>query len=314
MKRILAGILLSVWGTWCAYAEIPWNELKESAYARKIQIQAAESRPKAVIPTLLPRILNGEPIKVNIENPYNAELSEQVCDRLTGMIQNSYNAWFQNAMTEIKTQERETEFADIKRTLENGVMIRALCVSKKTSSREKKGADLIVSFKEDLADVQKACKSNDCVGCKKLRRGKPMLIIISFNGGTDPLGHVYTPADIHRTLVHEVGHTLGLGDTYTHDNASDFGSANWETDNIMGATSNELTADDADGLINLMDSWNLKALKEKYASAWQEHVSKRVLEGWNGLDKDENGKPKDRYVMGNSVCKGAAPDPKCPAI
>ena len=104
-------------------------------------------------------------------------------------------------------------------------------------------------------------------------------------------------------LAHEIGHTLGLADegakgkygegaSTTHRSAKGAGFS--IMDSIHG-----LTDDDADGLINMIDSWRIFDAQKKHPKDWQKRISARVLNGWDSL-LQVNGKHFDRYKMGTS--------------
>ena len=71
-----------------------------------------------------------------------------------------------------------------------------------------------------------------------------------------------------------------------------------------------ISMDDADGLINLIDFYQLQRIKRTYPSAWCRRISPRVREGWDSLFMVGT-KSLDRYRMGTS--EEILPDEmKCP--
>ena len=238
--------------------------------------------------TVLPLILEGDVLKVSIY-----VLDEELENWAENLVWNAYNDWFDNAVKWIDIWKQRSEFGDIMPILERGVEIDFIPFG----SGEKGDPwpeDVWMFFPEDAQDAQNYCHCSNCAGC------------IRFGGGLTSLTVVMPRRGSYGTLLHEIGHTLGLADIYKEGfekNASQIYCSKdpikWT---IMNAVEEELTCDDADGLINIIDAWTVYNLKQKYPQSWSKYVSPRVLNGWNSLcRKKKDGRPVDRYVMGTSA-------------
>ena len=299
MKRILVTVLLCI-SALAVRAEAPWAEHKESVEARERDGKPAAPKPDTV--TLLPRILSGQPIRVNIQADW--KINEGVCNHLKQQVQKAYNAWFKNAADMIKKRQREYEFQDVLPALERDVPIEANCPG--ANSKVVAPADLTVDFKYNLKQVQKECKENT-VGCLQIsRNGDPMKVIVPGIPQSNE-GPISSWEQQNNVLLHELGHTLGLADAYKGKNdphaSKTHRSKHHEFNTVMNSGGElSLRPDDADGLINIMDAWTVHNEQQKHPHTWHKHVSPRILKGWNGLDRDiRTGSSKDRYRMGTST-------------
>ena len=295
MKRMLAGVLWCVLSVPCVHAMDPWAELKGSVAVRENEGKLFSQKPETQ--TLIPKILRGEPVRVNIEVSW--QMNELACERTKEMVHEAYNAWFQNAANTIKAQHREQEFQDVLPTLQKGVPLKFNCVA---AGSKPAPADVTVSFKEYLEDVQKEYGDASVLGFRtKGKNGEPMKVVVPMRPSKNQ-----NLAQRDNILVHELGHTLGIADAYEEGyqkNASNtHRSQHREKQSVMNSSAYYgLKPDDADGLINVIDAWTVHHKKQQYGSAWKKHISQRVLKGWDGLDRNEKtGTSKDHYQMGTS--------------
>lgn len=303
MKRILIGGLATLFV--CMLAPCAQGVM----YAEKKS--SVETREKNLTPqqqasiTLLPKVLSGQPIKVNIEAPFDG--GKHYCEGFKQRVQNAYNAWFQNAVRTIKEQGRQREFADMQRVLQNGVNVQPTCVE---AGSPAPAADLTVSFEKSVSNVQKICGEHT-TGCQQdgIPGKQPMKVITPafpdmYDNGKQMI--YLDSTKMNNVLVHELGHTLGVADAYKEGaakNASQTHRSKQQTpDTVMNSGGiNPLTPDDADGLINIIDAWNMSDMKKKHPWNWRKYVSPRVRDGWNSLDRDKKTKkPLDRYGLGTS--------------
>ena len=294
MKRILITILVCVMSTLSVHAS-PWAEMYQSVSSREDPERKGYSRYKPEQVSVMPRILKGEPVRVNIELPKNFTAAD--CEAAKQQVSNAYNSWFKNANDTINAQHREQEFQDVQPTLQKGVKVQADCIASGSANATTTPSDLTVSFGNSTEEIKKECKTEDAYGCQIFGEdGKSMKLIMPAKDSD------LNDSQKNHVLLHEIGHALGMADAYEQgyrENASGRHRSKWRTpDSIMRGLSDDkteppaLTADDADGLINIIDSWNIHDKKE---------LSERVTKGWAGLDRfNGSGSSKDRYRMGTS--------------
>jgi len=306
MKRMLLLGLLFVFGALAVQAvPAPWAEgeeataaregrrpqhyrvsNREEAWADKIRREARENfrirNPEKV--SVLPLLLAGKTLKVSVYPPSSTNTEKHRWAQ--NLVRNAYNDWFKNAADTIKNRARSKEFADVLPVLKRGVAI-AFVDFVSTPG------DVWVAVEETLEDVREECECDTCVGCESPGSEKyPMNIVVAEKGK-------------YSDLLHEIGHTFGFEEAYdlTEEDfqKNTYRSAQLVTDTVMHTKDTSLTPDDADGLINMIDSWTIKAMKDKYPQDWCEHISSRVRNGWDSLHRGKNGKSTDRYAMGTTV-------------
>ena len=183
----------------------------------------------------------------------------------------AYNAWFKQSAELIAQQGREQEFGPLYNRLTQGVNTNRL-----GSNPDVK---VVIVSPEKL---KKSC-GDDSQGCTLFGENPPTIYM-------PPL----TPHDEqawHSTLLHEVGHTLGLDEQYDRNQSHNQdvsrirSSSERYPDSIMNNTDNRhITCDDATGLINIIDH---------HASGAYNRQGKE----WNSLC---NGS-KDKYKDGKRV-------------
>lgn len=303
MKRILLGILICAICVLSVQAE-PWAELEESVAAREGRILQRRSvnndgdAEEAVTPskqakepnkpgkvTILPLILQGKPVKISIYPP--SSLDTEPYQAAKEVVLEAYNDWFKNAVNVIKSEHREREFADVLPILKRGVKIMFVDFA------DSKNEDVWIDFEPTLEKLQKSCQCSSCLGCESSGRNDfSISVTVSADGD-------------YSTLVHELGHTLGFADAYEagyQKNASKtHRSEQLISFSVMSTENNELTPDDADGLINMIDSRTIYAKKKQYPKDWKKHLSPRILKGWNSLLRYASGSSVDHYRMGTSA-------------
>lgn len=277
MKRILLLGVLVIFGALALQAESPWAL---TAWVNPYDYEDVDEDMSSIEKlTLLPIILRGEPINVGISylGSDPSDYSDYILNQFNE-VNKAFNAWFSNAAEKIKEQKREEEFQDMLEILEKGVSL----------ERDKPtGAGNRVFFVEHLRiyfvqrrDLLKKNCPEDAIGC--LVPGDeqhPMMIFVL--------------EDDYSTLLHEVGHALGVADASKRgykENASDeVASAKRTEETVMSDKEDaQLTADDADAIINIIDLMR------------KDDVEPRVQKGWKSLNRI-NGKPVDCYAWGSSV-------------
>lgn len=180
-----------------------------------------------------PRLKN-----TNLDDKIRNSMNEQL------VVINSFNAWFQYAAAQIKQSGRSAEFADIMPLLSGGVKL-ARAVSEQQ-------ADIIIHF-VTVSEMLNTCGST-AGGC---HWGNVITVPFLQYELADPEN--FESGEIQATLIHEIGHFLGLADQYPHANNA---SIVYSTSHRVGSQQSimdmkgSLDCDDADGLLNIMD-WTL---------------------------------------------------------
>lgn len=272
MKRILLLGVLVIFGALALQAESPWaTHVDVGVKLQDVPGEDSEDEDEKLEDmTLLPVILEKGSLKVAVAFDGLLDLED---------VQKAYNQWFANAAAAIRRQKREEEFEDVLETLDKGVTIEPV----KYLSDDPR--DLQVSFEPDEETIAKVCEENQLVACRQYGPGIPQ--------------KVFVIRDHYSDLLHELGHTLGIADAYKEGyeaNASDgFRSRKWEKNSVMSDGEDaQLTDDDADALINVIDQMRY------YIAKLDERMSSRVRYGWKSLHQ-KNGKPVDCYAWGTSV-------------
>ncbi len=223
---------------------------------------------------LLRKVLNGESLSVGLLR--DSAYAEEHYDELSRMIAKFYDDWFFNAAEWIEKSGREDEFADILPILREGIRVRI----------SEEGNDVNFTF-TTLKDVQWKCGSSYSGGCLDLK---------------SPIFHIYLPYNIsflqkiislgrdnkQRLSRHEIGHTLGLSDQYVTARSINSDPVYGSTEKrkaVMGSAKN-LTCDDAEGIINLID------------------ITRNKCRGGDRGWKTICPKSKEYYICGMSAGKG----------
>ncbi len=288
MKRLLLFSLLCVCGALAVQAKAPWSQ-------DEYVVSAWEEGSDVNLPdvTLLPLIVEGKPIRVRVQ-PDN-ELTPQATQYLQEWVTRAYNEWFLRTAQGINLRGRREEFKDILPILERGVTLQFV---QDPGVRE----DVRITWKDDLELLKQVCEC-DCLGCMYSATPEEPMEVIMADGGS------------FSTLLHEIGHTLGMGDAYIDSaafQAHSYRSLELVDYSVMDNDEQLICMDDADGLINLIDFYQLQRIKQDYPSAWCKHLSPRVREGWDSLFKVGE-KSLDRYCMGTS--ESLLPEEmKCPPV
>lgn len=187
---------------------------------------------------LLRKILAGQTLSVGLQQN---EYTDKHYDKLSRLIALSYNNWFANAARHIEKAGREAEFADILPLLRRGIHLQI----------SDYGKDLQVVFMP-LKQIQLLC-GRASAGCYSLNESIPHIYLPSNTTLLNILS--YGQQNKKNIITHEIGHSLGFSDQY-------FQARSINSDEIYGSAeerptvmqhSRDLTCDDADGIINLID-------------------------------------------------------------
>ncbi|MBQ7908237.1 MAG: hypothetical protein IJ311_01905, partial [Elusimicrobiaceae bacterium] len=195
---------------------------------------------------LLKKILRGQEIKIALAIEDETTGKRKEIERL---IENSYNAWFKVAVKEIRKHNREREFADIMPVLKKEVKISFVNIpySAEDSLSENPSSYDVTVFFLATGDHMRQIWGSDNVAALYNN-----LLRIMWLCATE----VRKGDSFERMVIHEIGHSLGFADryqyTYNHDES--YGSERTR-DSVMNEAQN-VTCDDADGMINLIDLTN----------------------------------------------------------
>ena len=190
---------------------------------------------------LLKPVLGGASVKVFLDP---GEESEETLAQYREKIKEAYNNWFLNAAKEIRKSGRTQEFADILPVLDKGIPVEFV----------PSGEDIFVKF-EDRQEVPRLCGAVAAPACYLFEGPK---IYVSKNPRSQkPVKGLLGPGSgklMFANLMHEIGHSLGFSDQYAQARFTTHPIYHGDkTDStVMNKTVN-LTCDDADGMINLID-------------------------------------------------------------
>ncbi len=193
-------------------------------------------------------------------------------------------AWPTYALHQIEQSGRSEEFADIIPLLKSEVKL------KKTSDRTLADIQLLAASNKDLTEM---CGQH-VKGCIVFDVLIVIPKIISYADKTDNYQEVLG------ILTHEVGHCYGLADQYysgAEENASSVHSTSnrVDSDKSIMSYANELSCDDVDGFINLIDL-NQQKMFGSYST--------RAQKGWksfcdNTMYKNAKVLNRSKYTIGN---------------
>jgi len=191
-----------------------------------------------------------------------------------------------------ESNDRTNEFQDVLPILQRDVSVQKV---KPTSMPRNIFLDFFPPEK-----AKKICKDEDATGCVKNDLPCP-------SGASKHCPGIFISEktrqhrkDFTNTLLHEVGHFYGLGDQYDPNRANSHPEYSSNVNEEEGAlmqgsdvTDGQITCDDADGLINLLDVLLAKRNNGQF--------SKRARDGWKSLCKSS----KNIYVEGRTENRGS---------
>ncbi len=185
------------------------------------------------------KILHGQAIQVAVEVPHRPEQQKQY----EAYVQQLYDIWF-NATANIIRASGRTEFNDLLPLFPEHVKIRFVTKDAKH--------DVEFKFVTSQEVIDGCGGDRDVLGCVKTS-SSPLRVYVSDQFSKKA-------GEIVRTHLHEVGHTLGLGDQYYQGRNSNT-NVNYASpvrkksvmNNDGPKTVKGITADDADGLVLAVD-------------------------------------------------------------
>ena len=244
MKKVISLLFLFS----CAGAAFgaPWGILDSTA----------EERTSPTPQSLIFKVASGETITYCIDN-----FSSVPDEKLSSRVEQSFNDWMKNTYKYIRKSGRAKEFEDLKDTLTRPVKLNEVKCGYLAYDKEE---DIPAALKEinkqrtapSTEDIRfiffnqgtsAGCSSKSATGChrsgyKTLKGFIPQQIqVLAANEG-------------YNTLLHEVGHSLGLSDQYlsARGNSSAAYGSSTINPSIMD-DEDTIKCDDAEGIINVLD-------------------------------------------------------------
>lgn len=243
----------------------------------------------------LESLFAGSPKSVLLYNTPDGSQEAKTYIKITmPFIAPAYQTWFDTLRSTIAQAKREKEFADVLALLPSQPLSFNFVNQDATPCQYSQGQDLYIRL-DDPQAIARYGHSNMALAYTR--------IYDSFSAITLPLEGYRVPEQLKNILLHEAGHSFGLGDMYG-DQASS--SANDKTytmaklqqqssipacmnNNCGGKVVNNvnyasytpnapqrLTCDDMDGLVNLLDYY------------FPERMSDRRTQGWLSFCQDKN--------------------------
>jgi len=242
------------------------NKISAVALALALSCPAFAKSPWGVLDTveehndsstqLIYKIAYNKPITYCIDN-----FSQEKTPVLSAEVSRAFTDWTQGSVSLINESGRGVEFKDISEILSKPVKLQEVpCGKIKGDDNDFSDAFLAVNRKRkqrDTADVHfvfsdtKAQTLNDgsveygwYAAAQKDSRGQYSAQVI----------FITSHKDRYVTLLHEIGHAIGLSDQYLDGryNSNPRYGTSQERASVMN-DENQITCDDADGIINLLD-------------------------------------------------------------
>ena len=220
------------------------------------------------------KIISNKPISYFIKENTQAKKRLQTRGKFQSTLSNqafvmyALNSWFKYAADTISNTGRQQEFADVLPLLSSDIKL--------TPASSEDNADIIFYFTSER-EITQVC-GEAAAGCKS---GIEIYIPFLEYEQTNP--DLYESGDIETTVIHEIGHFLGLSDQRLWANNSSVVHSTAHryqgTDSIMAIMGTKLGCDDVDGIINVID----------WAKAQLNHgiYSQRAQRGWRTFCKND---------------------------
>ncbi len=218
--------------------------------------------PKREYTPVMYKLLKGEPLTVLIWK--SARNKRRDYDT---SVMAAFDAWFSSAKKLIEKRRRSAEFADVMPLLNRKILFNVNYTVGEAKVLPP-GDSLSINIFDTLERVQEECEDRNAVGCMAPWDNDRLIIMYK----DDP--------EFQTTLEHELGHVFGLEDEYISPKKMDVTthrSQRRAREKTRGGSimlrSKQVTCDDVDGLINIIDKW-------------YECSSARAQNGWDSLCED----------------------------
>lgn len=241
---------------------VPWGVLDDNAF---VQNKPEETLSALLSKTLLPQLLaRQEPVRYCVEGAPSP-------DAYASLVEKAYTSWFTSTARMIRKAKRTEEFADLLPFLEKPLVFERQACSEseavndwfhphvendfweKNFSPRREQLRLIIVPPEAIASVCATEEYADAVACAVSREVTGAYIVLMSQDKDSE------PAQWYSSLLHELGHTLGLGEGYAlgaPQNSPFFGT-HARKDTLMGNQTDEVqkfSCDDADAMVIFADS------------------------------------------------------------
>ena len=274
---------------------------------------SSEAVKKDTHAILLPRLLSGKPLEVCIHVRHNRagrDCKDSACSDVYQstkvLFEKAYNEWFLQLRRAIQQSNRSAEFKDILDMIPGQfsfVYLNGPQDNYKACTYQEMGYDAFTKTRLILYPVTALTEigGHTTGGIYEHTDTNPPLLKFHYNyddfgvpgyplvNGTGPEKprYGYSNRSSWSIILHELGHSLGLGDLYAKAAGNSYNSRSFTTSHIQPASaassimneSLDVDCDDFDGIINLMDH---------YYGAGKLKDSKRRTKGWVSLCANRN--------------------------
>lgn len=245
-------------GAYVAVIGAPWNVLGSDAQPNH---QPTKSLSQAISNTLLPQLLERrEPLRYCVEGVPKPK-------KYATLLEEGYTQWASSTAHIIRQANRAEEFADLLPFLEKPFLFQRQFCSYNPSIEnsfhpymeetywdtsyypQMEQVRLIFLPKDKVREVCSGGKFGEAVACTSSKAGPHVIVVVQLEQAD--------PADWWSSLMHEIGHTLGMGEGYilgTAKNNPFLGTKPGRTSIMQAEGASKFSCDDADAFIIFADA------------------------------------------------------------